>query len=131
MIRMDARQSFKHGFISRCIEAGMTDVGQIRDFVKSAMEKEAFLGEAFNMAKDIGGRALTLGGGLAIVAPPILGGIAGTLAAKSTDVDDFDVDEAKHREVIDEYRRQASRLQRLGLLRRHEATAQRSGRAFM
>ena len=50
--------------------------------------------------------------------PPIVGGILGGMAGKMTDIDDVDVEEAKNQEVLEELRRQTSRL-------RHQQTANR------
>jgi len=113
---MDARTAFKQGFIAHCIELGHTDPAAIRDIVK-----QAFVTEAVNKVTNFATGAGKLGLGLALAAPPIVGGVAGHLAAKATDVSDYDVEEAKKQEVIDEYRRQAERMRRSGLLRRYTA----------
>lgn len=119
---MDARQAFKQGFIAHCIELGYTTPAQICDVVKQALDKRAFFGE--NALSSLAGVG-KLGLGLAAVAPPIVGGIVGNLAAKATDISDYDVEEAKQQEVIDEYKRQSERMRRSGQLRRF--TAQGAG----
>lgn len=120
---MDDRQHFKAAFIARCIDAGFTTPEQITALVKSAMEKQAI--PVISQALDLGKSLISTGASwavpLALAGPPLAGAAAGHLAAKATDVDDFDVDEAKRQEVIDEYRRQTARLKREGLVRRQMA----------
>jgi hypothetical protein len=134
---MDDRQAFKFGFMKRCIEAGLTTpvemLKQAQD-VLATVEKQggesgllSYLGlsAAGEAAKGglealghVGSTALGWGVPLALATPPILGGVAGTLAAKAQDIDETDVDEAKNREVLDTYHREADRLRRQGLMRR-------------
>jgi hypothetical protein len=120
---MDARESFKFGFIARCIDAGLTTPAQIAGAAKqaaAAVEKQALFGldhipYAGNALDTVG----TLGATALLAGPPLVGAALGGLASKATDVGDYDVDEAKSDEVIDEYHRQADRLRREGMLRRH------------
>ena len=114
---MDARQSFKLGFLAHCIELGYTSPTQILGALKQAGWIKD-LASPLSAAGSALGSAGKLGLGLALAAPPLAGAVAGNLAASATDVNDFDVDEAKKQEVIDEYRRQAERLRQSGSLRR-------------
>lgn len=122
---MNAREAFKFGFISRCIEDGLTSPAAIHDrltktAVLSLSDVTAVPKGIWGGIKDIGKAGLGVGA-LGIVAPALLGAAGGTLAAKMTDVDDRDVDELKNQEVIEEYRRQAERLRRAGEIRKRTA----------
>lgn len=116
---MDARQSFKAAFIARCIDAGVTAPAAIAaEAVKAAgvLGDVAGLGtKAVDALKGVAVPAAVLG----LAAPPVVGGVLGTLASKATDLNDSDVAEARNQEVIDEYSRQADRLRREGSLRRY------------
>lgn len=113
------REAFKVGFISRCIEEGHTTPDQIQGQVKRAMdtvagiEKRGYLGDIIRGIGGLGSSALAIGVPLALMAPPVLGATAGYAAARATDIDDTDVEEQKRQEIIDELKRQASKIQRL------------------
>lgn len=134
---MDARQSFKLGFIARCIEAGLTTPAEITKAAQDAcerLEKSADflgLGGAAKALGNVAGTTLSYGLPLLAAGPPIVGAAVGHLAGKATDIDDFDSEEAKRQEIIDEYHRQAARAKRTGLLRRYEDARGRSGQAFL
>jgi len=106
---LDARQSFKVGFLSRCVEAGLT-LDQIRGVTKIAAEKLALTGlpeKLYDTAERIGLPTLFTGG---VMAPPVLGGLAGYGLAKLTGGDEASAKSIKRRELIEEYRRQAAKL---------------------
>lgn len=135
---MDARESFKFGFMSRCIENGCTDVGEIQQLVKSALGLGPFsylLGEGAGSAVDTAGKVigkgLEYGVPALLAAPPILGYLGGRAAAKLTDADDFDVDDVKREELTNEYRNQTARLLQEAALRRARTSGTQSGRAFL
>ena len=111
---LDKKQAFKAAFIARCIEAGHTTPEEVLGQVKVAQEKLAgILGDITGAGKgalSVAGKGLRAALPLAVLAPPILGGTAGYLAAKTTDIDDTDVEEAKNQEILDELRRQTERL---------------------
>lgn len=69
--------------------------------------------------------------GRSSAAPPILGGLAGYGIAKATDVDDTDADAIKNQELVEEYRRQAERLQRQKAVRDYTKEVKHTGRVFM
>lgn len=129
---MDARAAFKFGFISRCIEAGITDPADMLQHVKQAsgaggagigtMLGLDALGESAKAlagaGKDVVETGLNWGMPLALAGPPIAGYIGGNLLGKATQVDDFNADDAKRQEIIDEYHRQADKLRRQSLLQR-------------
>lgn len=130
---LTSREAFKVGFLARCAQDGLSpDETYAR--VKLAcdtLEKRAILGtvidKTFSTGKGLAGYAVPA----ALLAPPVLGGLGGYALAKATDVDDTDVDAIKSRELIEEYRRQASRLRRQAAIRAYAQKAQPPGRAFM
>jgi hypothetical protein len=110
------RESFKVGFISRCLEEGFTTPEQIQGQVKKAMD---LIGGAEKQADGVLSRLLGMGGSAATVAiplmlaaPPLAGAAVGYGAARATDIDDVDVEEQKRQEVIDELNRQTAKLRR-------------------
>lgn len=116
-------ERFKLGFLKRCSALGMTP-GESRQVALSALtllngvlEKQA--GGALDALQNLG----MIGGGLAIAAPPILGGAVGYGLGRLADVGDLDVDEAKTREKIDE-------LQRLAIKARHNRAMQLATQAM-
>jgi len=131
---MQARDAFKVGFLSRCVEDGLS-LEEAHERVKVAMDKLAGLtdlpGKIVDLAKPVLSTGLAYGIPAAIAAPPILGGLAGYGASKLTDVDDTDVDEIKKQEVIDEYKRQIAKLDRDKRIRAFRDRRQQTGRVFM
>lgn len=138
---MNAQDAFKAGFLSRCVENNL-GASEMLERIKEAeamLDKVAnpldwpgdIVGGAWNLAKSVGEKALTYGVPTAILAPPILGGLAGAGLAKATDISDTDVDDIKDKEVIDEYRRQADRLRRVQAVRALQRGPQRSRRPLM
>lgn len=142
---MNDRESFKFNFMARCIDNGLTTPAEMLTAVKQAsasLEKksdEGGIGEYLTLGAlghglkgigegvgHIGSTMLSWGIPLALAAPPVAGAVAGHLMAKSQDVDDFDVDDAKNEELIDTYGREAAKLRRQGLIRRHLASAPRN-----
>ncbi len=130
-------EAFKVGFLARCVHDGLTP-DQMLDRVKFAsdlLEKRAFLGtllgKGIDLAKGVGGAAMSYGLPLALAAPPILGGAAGYGLAKATDIDDTDVEEIKNRELVEELKRQTGNLKQQKLSRQHRQTARPTGRMFM
>lgn len=127
------REAFKVGFLARCVEARMTPE-QMLSQVKQAqvlLTKHAFLDSIANGVAGMGKSLASYAIPAALIAPPVLGGLAGYGLAKATDVDDTDVDEIKNREVIDEYKRQAAKLQRQRAVRDYQLQRKQTGRVFM
>lgn len=130
---MTPRQSFKQGFIASCIERGITTPEAICAAAKTALDKQASafgiglglegLGEVVGHAGSALGAVASYGIPALLAGPPIVGAIGGALAAKGGDVDDYDVQEAKSREVNDAYLREAARLRREGQIRRQSQGA--------
>ncbi len=121
------KQAFKLAFLKSLVDSGLT-LDEVKSRVKEAADKTAaltdFVTRPYNAAWDglahMGTFAKNMGLLGAIVAPPALGGLAGYGAAKLTDLDDMDADEAKQRELIELYNRHAvqARLNRASKLRR-------------
>lgn len=115
---LDARQSFKAGFLAGCAEEGLLP-SESGPLVKAA---EGWL----DTAASLGGAGL-----LAAFAAPVVGGAgAGYAAAKLTDVDDTGVDDVKRQELIDEYRRQAGHVANTNEARRAAAARKPQGRVL-
>jgi hypothetical protein len=135
---LNNRDAFKIGFLSRCVEEGLT-LSETHGRVKEAMDKLASLldipgkvaGGVLDAGKSLASTALGYGIPLALAGPPILGGLAGYGAAKLGDVDDTDVKEVKKRELIDELQQQTERLQREKATRDFDAQRKRTGRVFL
>lgn len=131
------REAFKVGFLSRCVEEGL-DADQIRERVKSALDKLAFEipgadvpGKLVDFAKGVGLTGLSWGLPLALAGPPIVGGLGGYALAKATDVGDADAGEIKKRELVDEYRRQTDQLNRETQVRNYRKLRERTGKIFL
>lgn len=131
---LSARDAFKCGFLSRCIEDGLTPL-EIINNIKTAndlMSKQSgIISSLIDTAKDIGGTALHYTIPAAIVAPPILGGAAGYGLAKATDINDQDVSDIKNKEVIDEYNRQTEKLKRRKAVQDFLKSRQQTGRRLI
>lgn len=107
---MQSKDAFCVGFVGRCIERGLTF-----DQIKEAAEKTADLGNflggaATGLATSATGLAKPLAY-TALAAPPILGGIAGYMAGAANDVDDTDVKDVQHQELIDTISAETQKLQ--------------------
>jgi hypothetical protein len=126
MDKLTPRQQFKVGFIMQCIQEGDTTPEAIEKRANAilGMEKEAVLGKLVDLGKELGGTALSWMIPLGLAAPPIAGAGLGYAAARATDVDDTDVEEARQQELIEEYRRQSAKIKRRKLfaeMRRNSA----------
>jgi hypothetical protein len=130
------REAFKVGFLSRCVEEGLT-LKEAHDLVKTAHEKLAGIpgadipGKIIDLAKPVVSNALGYGIPIGLAAPPILGGLAGYAASRATDIDDTDVDEIKQRELVEEYKRQTAKLMRDRSARQYRDERKQTGRVFL
>lgn len=127
---LTAREAFKAGFLSRCIADRLPP-----DQIKQAAAKAAgilsgIMDKGWEGAKGVANTAVGYGIPALALAPPVAGGLAGYGLAKATDIDSTDIADIKDREVIDEYRRQASRLRRQTAARDYDRLRQRTGRVF-
>lgn len=133
---LTAQEAFKVGFLGRCIEQGLSPeatlaaVKTASDLFKRASVSGLF-GTALDKTFDLGKGMLHYGLPAALVAPPILGGLAGYGLARATDIDDTDVAEIKNRELVDELHRQTERLRRQKLLRTARAKTQPTTRPLL
>ncbi len=130
------QEAFKVGFLAKCAADGLTP-DQTLAAVKSAADlfsKEAvvgtLLGKGIDVAKGVGGGLARFGLPLALVAPPIVGGMAGYGLAKATDIGETDVAELKDQELIDEYNRQTAAIARARAAKANRVEATRPGRAL-
>mgnify|MGYP003626125732 CR=1 FL=1 len=128
---LSPQEAFKLGFLSKCVEQGLT-VSQMRAEVKKAsdeldlIEKEAvfdwFQPERREVWDTIGNLAETAGTGVLgalALGPPAAGAAAGILHSQLSDVDEEDVEDVKKRELVDEYLRQAEKLRQSARMREH------------
>ena len=142
---LSAREAFKVGFLSRCVEEGLS-LEEAQQRVKMALDKQAGLadigkaaiglpgaaiGAASNVVSSVAKPLLSYGIPFALAAPPIAGGLAGYSLAKITDTDDQDPDEIKKQELVDEYRRQTARLNRERQMREYRDKRKQTGRVFL
>ncbi len=102
---MDARQTFKFGFLQKCAQLGLHP-SEIETALDQLLTKEAFgdtLGKLIDTAAGVGGIGLAAGG--------ILGAGTGYLLGNATE-QPLDTDEVKKRElitVLQQYAAQAKR----------------------
>ena len=119
---MSTREEFRRGFLRKCAEAGLT-ADQIAQLANAAADQLAGTKTAFDLgmllnnpitsglssaASSLGSAALPV----ALVGPPVLGGLAGYGLARATDMDDTSVAEVQKQETIDELRRAREMLAR-------------------
>jgi len=134
---LNPQEAFKVGFLARCVQDGLSPEQMLYSVKQAAVlfEKKAFLGNLLgSAASTVGGAAQGLAGyaiPAALIAPPVLGGLAGYGLAKATDIDDTDVDDIKNRELLQEYRRQAEKLRRQKAVRDYRQERTNTGRVFM
>ncbi len=130
---MNDREAFKVAFLSRCVEENMAPE-EMLSLVKAATEKAAFLGtvvgKGMDAAKMVLGKVLGAGVPTAILAPPIVGGLAGYGLARATDIDDVDIAEIRDKELLEEYQKQTDALRRTRATRDYQKARKQTGRMF-
>jgi hypothetical protein len=127
---MHPREAFKLGFLSRCVEAGLTPEAT-QALVKSAGDCFTKIGWGLKDTVDAF-KGVTYPALLAGAAAPIaLGGGAAYLANQASDTDATDVDEIKKQELLDTYRRMSDQLQRRKKLQNYKADRKRTGQVFL
>jgi hypothetical protein len=138
---MTPREAFKIGFMSRCVEDGLS-LDQAQERVKHAedlLEKTAGVvgdfasipGKMLDLAKPVLSSGLGYGIPALAAAPPVLGGIAGYTLGTMGDVDETDVDEIKQRELIAELKRQTARLKRSKKVKDYRSRRKSTGSVFL
>lgn len=122
---MEPREAFKIGFMSRCIEEGLSQEKTAELIEKTANSTLSGLVE--------GAKAVMYpAAALALAAPPTLGGLAAYFNNKAVDTaDEGDVDEVKKKELRESYRRMAEQLRQSKGLRERKASRKRSGQVFL
>tara|TARA_R110000751_G_scaffold62759_4_gene129716 strand:- start:416 stop:781 length:366 start_codon:yes stop_codon:yes gene_type:complete len=121
---MEPREAFKIGFMARCVEEGLS-----HEKTAELMEKAAdsTLSGIIDAAKS----AIYPAVGLALAAPPTLGGLTAYFKNKTLDSDTDEVEEIKQKEMADSYRRMADQLRRSKALRGRKKSKKRSGQVFL
>jgi DNA helicase TIP49 (TBP-interacting protein) len=143
---MQPHEAFKLGFLSRCVEEGLSPE-QINGLAKSAAEflgKQAFVREAIGQVTgtvkdtaDAGKSVVEFGksmwplAALAVGVPAGAGALTAYLQNAATDVDATDVEEAKQQELMDTYRRMADQLGRKKQMRDYKQQRKRTGQVFL
>ena len=124
------REAFKFGFLARCVHDGLS-VTQMHGRIKTAADllKKAGgpIDTPWDIAKTVAGYAIPA----ALIAPPVVGGLAGYGLARGTDINDTDVADIRHHELLDEYNRQTDRLKRQKAIRDYMRAKSTSGRVFL
>ena len=158
---LSARDSFKVGFLSRCVEEGIApeDIGSVVEKTAATLDKAvealakstkdapvakaagvlsdvmrvpgALIDTISRVAAPVVGAATGYGIPLALLAPPALGAGAGYMAARAGDVSDEDVEAIRVKELINEYRLQADKAERDNRVRKYRQRRQRTGRIFL
>ena len=121
--KLSPREQFKFAFLEKCAEQGLS-VDEMLDKAAELLERtkqadstwEEYLGNALKgvglgtagyvSAKNPWIPALAIGG------PLVAGAFAGRQLAKMQEPSEYDIDEIKRQETLDEYRKQTERLQR-------------------
>lgn len=107
---MQSKDAFTVGFVGRCVERGLT-LDQIKEAAEKAASLGSFLGgTAAGMATGAAGLAKPLAYA-ALAAPPLIGGVAGYMAGAANDVDDTDVKDVQHQELLDTIHAETQKLQ--------------------
>jgi len=128
---MHPREAFKIGFLTRCVESGLTPEAT-HNLIKSAGDcfnkrADSWGKELFDAAKDVSIPTALM----AAAAPVALGGGAAYFANQATDTDATDVEEIKQRELLDTYRRMSGQLKRRKQLQGYKADRKRTGQVFL
>jgi hypothetical protein len=119
---MDSTEAFKIGFLSRCVEEGLS-----QEKTAELVEKGAgVVADAGKFLSEVGPKALMA----ALAAGPVLGASGAYLYNKATDVDATDVEEIKKKELADQYQRMAEQLDRQSDLRRYQQERKQKGQVF-
>ncbi len=141
---MNSTEAFKIGFLSRCVEEGLSeektaelvekgagvleDIGGIwQEEGEDKPEKSAGVASAIGkFLAESGPKAVMAG----LAAGPLLGAGGAYLYNKATDVDATDVEEIKKKELADQYQRMSEQLDRQSDLRRYQQERKRKGQVF-
>lgn len=125
---MDSKEAFKIGFLSRCVEEGLS-----QEKTAELAEKAAALVKSAGVVRDIADVVKGMGlpaVALAATVPVAAGGGAAYLYNKATDVDGEEVEEIKQKELAEEYARMADQLRRQSKLRKYKKDRESKGQVF-
>jgi enoyl-CoA hydratase/carnithine racemase len=100
---MTPQEAFKLGFLARCVEENFSQ--EKIAVLSDRLSKEA--NEILDTITDVG----KFGLGTALAAPPLAGMLTSYLANKVSEPTELDVNEIRQRELLDEYRRSAQKLE--------------------
>jgi len=135
---MQVHEAFKLGFLSRCVEEGMSpeQTHGLSKMAASLFEKQALInlpspmGEVRNAVGTLGDMAPYLAAGLAI--PPALGGLAAYFANQAADTEGSQgIENIKRQELQETYERMAGQLQRQKERQDYKAKRKSTGRVFL
>ena len=142
---LSARDAFKVGFLSRCVEEGIApeDIGGVVEKAAASLDKQAgilsdvmsvpgaLIDTVSRIAAPVLGAATGYGIPLALLAPPAAGAAVGYGAARASDISDEDVEAIRVKELINEYRLQADKAERDKKVRKYRQKRHRTGRIFL
>ncbi len=125
---MESKEAFKIGFMSRCIEEGLSQekTAELAEKAAALVKTSGTIGDISGLVKSIGVPAAAL----AAAAPVVAGGGAAYLYNKATDVDGEEVEEIKQKELAEEYARMADQLRRQSKLRKYKKDRESRGQVF-
>lgn len=125
---MTPQEAFKLGFLARCVEENLSQEKIAEAALGLANLKTAGVGqELLDTFTDLG-KGLV---GAAIVAPPAAGVLTSYLANKASDPTELDVEEIRKRELLDEYRRAAQKLEQKNLSRMYKQKRKSSNNIYL
>ena len=114
---MTPQEAFKLGFLARCVEENLSQEKIAEAALNlAALKTASAFGEISDTATDLGKGLF----GAALAAPPAAGAIAAYFANKASDPTELDVEEIRKRELLDEYRRAAQKLEQQNLRRAYK-----------
>lgn len=109
---MTDQQAFRFGFLGRCVERGL-NLEQIKQAATKAAVVSSLLGKAYDTTMNLGSKALWLGA----AAPLALGAAGGYGLARLQDIDETDVKDVQHQELLDTLKTETQRLRHAQALR--------------
>ena len=143
---MQTKEAFKLGFLTRCVEEGLSpeQTHALAKMAAEQLEKQAFtewlsrqitspvknVADAYDSVIDAASSTVPLVAGTLAI-PPALGGLAAYLHNRATDVDATDIGQVKQKELADTYRRMADQLNRQKQLRDYKQERKRTGRVYL
>lgn len=125
---MTPQEAFKLGFLARCVEENLSQEKIAEAALGLANLKIAGMGQEFlDTVTDLGKGAV----GVALAAPPAAGALTAYLASKASDPTELDVEEIRKRELLDEYRRAAQKLEQQNLSRLYKQKRKTSNNIYL